>query len=136
MAASNPDFEVDIITIHIPVTFKRRGGRKLVLSPDGSPIEPIPADPAVDNTILGAIVKAHRWRRRIESGESASITDLAEREKLNNTYVARILTLTCLEPFIVAAIMDGRQPRGLTLTRMLQNVIPESCIHPVKAIGP
>lgn len=125
MSLSHPDFDVDIITIHIPITFKRRGGRKLVLSADGSPVEPVPTDPTVDGTMLASLIKAFRWRRRIEHGNAASITDLAEQEKVTDAYVTRLLALTCLAPDIVATILEGRQPRGFTLNRMLQQ-IPES----------
>ncbi len=113
--------EVATMTIHIPVQFKRRGGRKLVLTPDGvaSPIAP---KPAVDDTMLKLLIKGHRWRRRIESGKAKSITDLAAQEKVTNVYVSRILSLTCLAPDIAAAILDGRQPRGLSANLMLKNV--------------
>lgn len=123
---SRPDIDVDIVTIHIPVTFKRRGGRKLVLSPDGAPLVPAPAEaPEPDNTLRAAVVKAHRWRRRVETGQAASITDLAAQEKVTDSYVLRLMALTCLAPDITAAILDGRQPRGLTLNHVLKKV-PES----------
>jgi hypothetical protein len=48
-------------------------------------------------------VKAHRWRRRIESGQAKSITDLAEHEGVTVAYVCRLLPLTCLAPNIVEA---------------------------------
>ncbi len=115
----------DIITIRIPVSFKRRGGRKLVLAPDGTALEPTPAASPATDTMQAVMIKAFRWRRRIESGAAASITDLAEQEGVSDTYVIRILTLTCLAPDIVAAILDGRQPRGISLNHMLKK-IPES----------
>jgi hypothetical protein len=65
--------------------------------------------------------RAHRWRRRIESGHARSITDLAEQEGVTDAYVCRLLPLTCLAPDIVEAILDGRQPKGLRLTDMLGN---------------
>lgn len=46
----------------------------------------------------------HRWRRRIETGASASVADLAEQEKVTIPYVSRLLAFTCLAPNIVAAI--------------------------------
>ena len=67
------------------------------------------------------MVKAHRWRRRIESGKAKSITDLAAREGVTASYVSRFLLLTCLAPEIVAAILDGRQPKGLKLADLLRN---------------
>ena len=63
----------------------------------------------------------HRWRRRIESGRAKSITDLAEQEGVTDAYVCRLLSLTCLAPDIVEAILDGRQPKGLRLADMLGN---------------
>jgi hypothetical protein len=63
----------------------------------------------------------HRWRRRIESGQAKSITDLAEQEGVTDAYVCRLLPLTCLAPDIVEAILDGRQPRGLRLAEVLGN---------------
>jgi len=113
--------EVTTLTIHIPVQFKRRGGRRWVLAPDGvaSPIAP---KPVVDDTMLKLLIKAHCWRRRIESGKAKSITDLAAQENVTIAYVGKLLKLTCLASDITAAILDGRQPRGLSVNLMLKDV--------------
>jgi hypothetical protein len=74
-----------------------------------------------DETLVKALVRAHRWRRRIENGQAKSITDLAEQEGVTDAYVCRVLPLTCLTPDIVEAILDGRQPKGLRLAEMLGN---------------
>ena len=55
------------------------------------------------------------WRRRIETGQARSITDLSEQEGVTDVYVCCLLPLTCLAPDIVEAILDGRQPKGLRL---------------------
>jgi hypothetical protein len=78
--------------------------------------------PRRDETLIKALVRAHRWRRRIESGRAKSITDLAEQEDVTDAYVCRLLPLTCLAPDIVEAILDGRQPKGLRLAEVLGNV--------------
>ena len=77
--------------------------------------------PSRDETLVKAIVRAHRWRRKIESGQAKSITDLAEQEDVTDAYVCRLLPLTCLAPGIVEAILDGRQPRELKLASILGN---------------
>ena len=77
--------------------------------------------PRRDETLIKALVRAHRWRRKIESGQAKSITDLAEQEGVTDAYVCRLLPLTCLAPDIVEAILDGRQPKGLRLAEMLGN---------------
>lgn len=122
MTKAGPDSTT--LTLHIPVEFKRRGGRKLVLAPDGLAL-PVPPKPTVDEIMVKMLVKAHRWRRRIESGQAKSITDLAEQEHVTIAYVNRVLQLTCLAPDIVAAMLDGRQPRGLSMNIVLKG-IPEA----------
>jgi hypothetical protein len=77
--------------------------------------------PPPDETLIRALVRAHRWRRRIESGQAKSITDLAEQEGVTDAYICRLLPLTCLAPDIVEAILDGRQPKGLRLAELLGN---------------
>ena len=67
------------------------------------------------------VIRAHRWRRRIESGQARSVTDLAEQEGVTDAYVCRLLSLTCLAPDIAEAILDGRQPKQLKLAEMLGN---------------
>jgi hypothetical protein len=111
--------EVDTLTIRIPIRLQRRGGRKLIMTPEGAAT---PArKPSRDETLVKALVRAHCWRRRIESGHAKSITDLAEQEGVTDAYVCRLLPLTCLAPDIVEAILDGRQPKGLRLAEMLGN---------------
>ena len=98
---------------------QRRGGRKLIMTPEG--VAPPARKPNRDDTLVKALVRAHRWRRQIESGRAKSITDLAEQEGVTDAYVCRLLPLTCLAPDIVEAILDGRQPKGLRLAEMLGN---------------
>jgi hypothetical protein len=111
--------ELDTLTIRIPIRLHRRGGRKLIMTPEGATM-PTPK-PRPDETLIKALVRAHRWRRRIESGQAKSITDLAEQECVTAAYVCRLLPVTCLAPDIVEAILDGRQPKGLRLAEMLGN---------------
>ncbi len=107
------------ITVHIPMKLKRRGGRKLIMLPEAAQDMPAPK-PARDDTLLKALARAHRWRRLIETGRCASITDLAEQEKVTPSYVNRLLSLTVLAPDITEAILDGHQPKGLKLAELLR----------------
>jgi len=113
---------VDTLTIRIPMRLQRRGGRKLIMTPEGA--APPARKPSRDETLVKAFVRAHRWRRKIESGRAKSITDLAEHEGVTDAYVCRLLPLTCLAPDIVEAILDGRQPKGLRLADVLGNGPP------------
>ena len=111
--------ELDTLTIRIPIRLQRRGGRKLIMTPEG--VAAPARKPSRDETLVRALVRAHRWRRKIESGQAKSITDLAEQEGVTDAYVCRLLPLTCLAPDIVEAILDGRQPKRLRLAEMLGN---------------
>jgi hypothetical protein len=111
--------EVGTLTIRIPIRLQRRGGHKLIVMPEG--VTAPARKPSPDATLVKALVRAHRWRRIIESGQAKSITDLAEQEDVTDAYVCRLLPLTCLAPDIVEAILDGRQPKGLRLAEMLAN---------------
>jgi hypothetical protein len=109
--------EVDTLTIRIPMRLQRRGGRKLIMTPEG--VAAPARKPSRDETLVKALVRAHRWRRRIESGQAKSITDLAEQEGVTDAYVCRLLPLTCLAPDIVEVILDRRHPKGLRLAEIL-----------------
>ena len=109
--------ELATLTIRIPMRLQRRGGRKLIMTPEGAAAP----RPCRDETLIKALVRAHRWRRRIESGQAKSITELAEQEGVTDAYVCRLLPLTCLAPDILETILDGRQPKGLRLAEMLGN---------------
>jgi hypothetical protein len=111
--------EVDTLTIRIPIRLQRRGGRKLIMAPEG--VAAPAGKPRRDDTLIKALVRARRWRRRIESGQARSITDLAEQEGVADAYVCRLLSLTCFAPDMVEAILDGRHPKGLRLVEMLGN---------------
>ena len=107
------------MTVHIPITLRHQGGRKQVVTPAGAtPWVPTPS--RVDNTIVKAIVRAHRWRDMLESGRHATVRDLAKAEAINESYLGRVLRLTLLSPSIIEAILEGRQPATLDLEDLLK----------------
>ena len=102
------------ITINVPIRFERRGGRKIVISPITD--QPPPQRP--DNALIKALARAHLWQRMVETGEHASIADLAKAERINQSYVYRLIRLTLLAPDIVEAILDGRQSPEMTISSL------------------
>src|SRR5436305_617122 len=105
-------------TITIPVTFRQRGGRKQILSPPGA--TPWSPAPRVDTALLKAVVRAHRWRQMLESGEYSSSAELAKAEKVNASYLSRILRLSLIVPDIIDAILSGSQASTLQLDDLLK----------------
>jgi hypothetical protein len=89
--------------------FHRRGGRKRIVAPDGSQIVPT-SKPQPDGTLVKVLARAYRWQRVLESGEYATLAELADAERISRSYVSRVLRLTLLAPEIVERISrDGRR---------------------------
>ena len=113
-----------VLTVHVPLTVRRRGGRKVVIAPDGTEA-PVMTAARIDSTLVKALARAFRWRRMLESGVVSTVDEIAVREKINKSYVSRVLRLTLLAPDIVEAILDGRQPEGMTLPGLMEGVAVE-----------
>jgi hypothetical protein len=105
-----------LLTVRVPLVIRRRGGARKTLHTPG-----VLAAPArVDITLVKALARAFRWRRMLEGGRFATVKELAAAEKINSSYVSRVLRLTLLAPDVVEAILDGRQPSAMTLPVLLE----------------
>jgi hypothetical protein len=109
--------EPAVVTIKVPFAVRKRGGRKLVLAPDGAPIPP--AAPHIDSTLVKAIARAFRWQKMLETGKYATIREIARAERINPSYVSRVLRLTLLAPATVEAILEGRADQAPTLAEAM-----------------
>ncbi|MBF0185846.1 MAG: hypothetical protein HQM06_15865 [Magnetococcales bacterium] len=105
--------------VHIPMRLKRWGAKAEIIAPPGAP-DWAPPPPTPHQAMLRALGRAHRWLKMLESGHVASMRELAEQEKIDSSYMSRILRLTLLAPDIIRAILDGRQPESLTLADLLE----------------
>jgi hypothetical protein len=117
--SAKPDWQFDgtTITVRIPMTFVRRGGRKAIVAPDGGDAW-APSRPHPDEAMIRALGRAHRWRRLLEERKYRFAAELAEAEGLTRSFVNRLLRLTLLAPDIVEAILDGQQPKLLQLEEL------------------
>ena len=68
-----------------------------------------------NGSLVSALAKAYRWQEQLESGEYASLEDLAAANGVDRTYVVRILRLTSLAPEIVEVILAGNETEGISL---------------------
>ena len=99
------------IIVFVPMSWRRRGGRKVIVAPLGCDDWAPP--PRINNALVKALARAHRWQRLLESGEYATLAEMADAERISRSYVSRILRLTLLAPDIVERILDGRPMAGL-----------------------
>jgi hypothetical protein len=109
------------ITVRVPMTIRRRPGRKTVVTPvvDGLPMQ---TTTRADPVLLKALARAFRYQRMLDDGRYASISEMAAAEKLDRGYLGRLLQLTLLAPDIVEAIVEGRQLESVTLPGLLESV--------------
>ena len=114
---ANPSHSLDIVRIRVPFVIRKRGGRKLVVVPAGTVAAP--DRPLVDNAMAKALARAFGWPKLLEAGACGTIEELAAAEKINSSYVSRILRLTLLAPDIVETILEGRQPVEMTLAALM-----------------
>jgi len=119
------------MTIHVPVTFRKQGGRKQIVTPPGATpwLQPVAR---VDGTLVKAIVRAHRWRDMLEKGKYSTVRELAHAERINESYLSRVLRLTLLSPVIIEAILGGRQPAWLEIDDLLKPIPvewPRQIVH-------
>jgi len=105
----------DTVILHVPFRIVKRGGRKEMQMPEGA-VQPR----RTDSALVKALARAFRWKRMLESGEYATIAELAEREGIAPSYMTRVLRLTLLAPDIVEAILDGKKGPGVTLAQVLE----------------
>ena len=111
----------DHVLIKIPMDLKRRCGRKEIIVPEGLPGAPR-SKPPTQEPLVTALARAFHWQELIDSGKYPSISDLAEALGLDRSYVSRIMRLALLAPHIVEAIVEGREPTGLSLERLVKGM--------------
>jgi hypothetical protein len=94
------------ITVRVPLSTQQRGTRKIVITPAGEQAW-FPQRPRIDDALIKAIARAHRWNRMLERGDYSSVTELAKAEGITESYLARILRLILLSPKVVEAVLEG-----------------------------
>lgn len=105
----------ETMTLHVPFRVVKRGGRKEIKLPEN-----VPQQRRSDSSLVKALGRAFRWKRMLETGEFATIGELAEHENIAHSYMTRVLRLTLLAPAIVEAILNGSNGPELTLPRLLE----------------
>ena len=104
---------------HITMTFRARAGKTVIVLPDGSR-GVARRGATIDNSMVKLIVRGFRWQRMLYEGKFTSIEDLSTAEKINPSYVSRVLRLSYLSPKIVEAILDGKGPARLTMKDLME----------------
>ena len=94
---------------------KRRGIEMRLVISDNSPAR-------VDQTLIKTIARAHGWYQELLSGQAKSIAEIAAREAMDRSSVAKRLSLAFLSPHIIETIIAGQQPVDLTTKRLVKHI--------------
>ena len=105
----------ETVTIHVPFRIVKRGGRKEMIL-----LRSVQTRRQADDSLIKAFARAFRWKKMLESGEFATIGDLASKEGIAPSYMTRVMRMTLLAPEIVEAIVDGRQGPEVTLAGLMK----------------
>ena len=107
------------MVMEIPVQFQRKAKRKHIIKPDGSHVIDM-QNPNMDEALVKAIGRAHKWQAMLDMGEVKSIAEIANQERLPKSYASQIIKLTELAPDITSAILNGKQPHSLQLKDLIK----------------
>ncbi len=114
---TRPALQPTTITVNVPFRIVKRGGRKEIILPSNAP-----PPRKVDQTLIKALARAFRWKRMLESGEFATLTEIARKEGITLTFISRLLRLTLLSPAIVDDILNGTQPATMQLGQLITDI--------------
>ena len=106
----------DCLVVQVPLTIKRRCGRKEIIAPAG--LDSAAGQTRTNRGLAVMLARAHRWQGLLESGRYASIGQLARDAGVDNSYLARLLRLTLLAPDLIESILNGTEPDGLSLKKL------------------
>jgi len=112
------------LSTFIPLKIRKRGGRKVVLRPDGQVEAAAKVATQIDQPLLVALTRAFYWQQLLDDGVVGSGSEIAQREGLHHSTVNELLRLTLLEPAIIQAVLAGRQPRCMSLLWFQRNPLP------------
>lgn len=106
--------------VHIPLNLKRTSGRKRIITQEDPEHQPPANDHCIAyrNAMLIAIARGFRWRNLLDEGRYMSIRHMADDLGVVAPYMSRLIRLTFLAPDIIEAIVDGREPDGMSIERL------------------
>lgn len=119
------------ILLSTPATRARMGKEvRLVIAPAQGPSQ-ARRDPA----LIKLIVKAHAARAAMEQYSTDSLEAIARSQGHARDYFGVLLRLSYLAPDIISAILDGRQPAGLTRQKLARSPIPVEWSEQLQSLG-
>jgi site-specific DNA recombinase len=116
--AEEDDHDVAATVLTIPLPGARPRARREILLPRNAGAAPR----RIDQALMLALAQARSWVRGLRHGEYADTAEIGRRLRLSEPHVRRLLRFAYLAPDMVEAIVEGRQPRSLTVRLLLRGI--------------
>ena len=108
--------DADRMILSVPARLKRMGKETRMIV---NGIGPQAREARPDPSLIKLIVRAHALHEKLMT-ENVGICDIAQSEGVHHSHVSRLIRLAFLSPEITEAILDGRQPPGLTAAKLMR----------------
>ena len=103
------------IKVTIPIRLKYDGCKTVIRQPETEQTE---LDPETMSPLQKAVIQGFQYRDMLESGTVATVSELAQKVKQERAFLFRALSLVNLAPDIIEAILNGKEPSSLTLSKL------------------
>ena len=107
----------DNTTLFIPLELKGKNGRPRIVA---STTEPHIQSRIQDPHVLKALGRAWAWRRKLESGEAATIHDIAKAENVTDRFVSRMMRLAYLPPDVLQKLVIWQEPCAVSIKELME----------------
>ena len=119
------------IKVTIPIRLKYDGCKTVIRQPE---VEQTELDPETMSPLQKAVIQGFQYRDMLESGKVATVSELTQKVKQERAFLFRALSLVNLAPDIIEAILNGKEPTTLTLSK-LRKGFPEDWTEQRKMFG-
>jgi hypothetical protein len=121
-----------LCVLTLPIRCRRRGGRSWIETPVGAPRQ---QRNERDPVLIKGLRQSHRIAAELGWRAADKGLTTIEAKVPVSAYERGLCRLAFLAPDIQAAILQGRQPRTLTLQTLLQNPIVTSWVEQRRTLG-
>lgn len=111
------------ILVHVKMSLRTCSGRRRIIIPEGEfdPTHNLTGDDK-DRAPLLAIARAHHWKKLMDSGQCKSTFEIAAKLSSDSGYIRKIMRLNELSPKIIRCFLNGTQPDGLSLSKLVDKL--------------
>jgi DNA invertase Pin-like site-specific DNA recombinase len=131
-----PDFAERLdngdVRISIASELRRWAGRTEILRPDRRRAA---ATCQIDRSLIRGLGRSHSLIAAAKSSRDCTVEELAQEQGAARSYIRRLSRLAFLAPDIQQAIIDGQQPVGVTLERLMRIDLPMSWADQRRMLG-